>query len=225
MHEYHVAATSLTLGLHFQGVDIPDVLTVMQWRVPKDLNTLMQCFGHAGQEFSLQAVAILLAELKWFLEDHQKRHTWKRKQIQKRKKKVSRPRTDAGARTGNFSLLDNASGSEGDTSTNAGNKNNSIPNGDREGASDVEEAIKSISITAGGTGRSCKQITDKVMWLFINAHLLCGRKCCCHFHSNHYYNMADIRKLFNLDSKFHFANHFPVFVFSCRSTMLCPLHA
>ena len=225
MHEYHVAATSLTLRLHFQGVDIPDVLTVVQWRVPKDLNTLMQHFGHAGQEFSLQAVAILLAEPKWFLEDHQKRHAQKRKRIQNRKKKASRPRTDAGARTGNFSLLDNVSGSEGDTGTNAGNKNNSIPNGNREGASDVEEAIKSISITAGGTGRSCKRTTDEVMRLFINVHLLRGRKRCHRFHSNHYYNMADIRKSFNLDLKFRFANHFPVFVFSCRSTMLCPLHA
>jgi superfamily II DNA/RNA helicase len=62
-----------------QGVDILDVLTVVQWRVPKDLNILMQQFGCAAQDFSLQAVAILVAEPKWFLEDHQKRLARKRK--------------------------------------------------------------------------------------------------------------------------------------------------
>jgi hypothetical protein len=30
----------------------------------------MQHFGHAGRDFSLQAIAILLAEPKWFLEDY-----------------------------------------------------------------------------------------------------------------------------------------------------------
>ena len=165
---------------------------------------------------------ILIAELKWFLEDHQKKLAQKRKRIQKGKKKASRLRTDAGARTGDISSLDELV-SEGDTSANADNKNKNIPNGDREDASDVKEAIKSISITAGGTGRGCKQTTDKVMWLFINVHLLCGRKHCCHFHSNHYYNTADICKSFNFNLKFHFADHFPVFVFSCPSTVLHPL--
>jgi len=184
----------------------------------------MQRFGRAGQDFSLQAVAILIAEPKWFLEDHQKKLAQKRKRIQKGKKKASRPRTNAGARTGDVSSSDE-SGSGGDTGTNAGNKNKNTLNGDREDTSDVEEAIKSISITAGGTGRGCKRTTDKVMWLFINAHLLCGRKRCRRFHSNHYYNTADIRKSFNLDLKFRFADHFPVFVFSCPSTVLHPLLA
>ena len=89
---------------------------------------------------------------------------------------------------------------------NAGNKNNNIPNGVGEDASDVEEAIKSISITAGGTGRGCKRTTDKVMLLFINAHRLRGRKHCRRFHSNYYYRTADIRKLFILDLRFRFAN-------------------
>ena len=107
---------------------------------------------------------------------------------------------DTGARTGGKSDL------EEETSMNAGNKNNSIPNGDGEGKSDVEEAIKSISIMAGGTGRGSKQTTDKVMRLFINAHLLRGRKHCRRFHSNHYYRTTDIRELFILDSRFCFAN-------------------
>ena len=65
--------------IRLQGVDIPDVLIVVQWRAPRDLNTLMQRFGRAGRDFSLQAVGILLAEPKWFLEDHQKRLARKRK--------------------------------------------------------------------------------------------------------------------------------------------------
>src|SRR5712691_11656732 len=119
-----VVATTLTPALGLQGVDIPDVLTVVQWRVPKDLNTLMQRFGRAGRDFSLQAVAILLAEPKWFLEDHQKRLTRKRKRIQKGKQKASRPRprADTGARTSNVCSSDDGSDSEGETSINTGKK-------------------------------------------------------------------------------------------------------
>jgi len=181
----------------------------MQWRAPKDLNTLIQRFGHAGRDFSLQAVAILLAEPKWFLEDHQKRLARKRKRTEKRKKKVSRLRAITGARTSDVSSSENVSDLEGETSLNAGNKNNNIPDGEGEGASDVEEAIKSISIMAGGTDRGSKRTTDKVMRMFINAHLLHGRKRCRRFHINHYYRTADIHKSFILDLRVRFANHSP----------------
>ena len=63
------------------------MLTVVQWRAPKDLNTLMQRFGHAGRDFLLQAVAILLAEPKWFLEDHEKWLAWKRKEVRRGERK------------------------------------------------------------------------------------------------------------------------------------------
>lgn len=210
LHADYVVVTYLTPVFHLQGVNIPDVLIVMQWRVPKDLNTLIQHFGHAGRDFLLQAIAILLAELQWFLEDHQKKLAQKRKQGQKGRKKASRLRTETGARTSNVSSSDNESDSEGET---AGNNNNNIPssNHDREGPSDVKEAIKSISVTAGSTGRGCKQTTDKVIQLFINTHLLCGRKHCHRFYSNHYYRTGDIHKLFILDSRVSvlFANHSP----------------
>jgi len=198
------------------------VLTVVQWRAPKDLNTLIQHFGHAGRDFLLQAVAILLAEPKWFLEDHEKWLVQKRKRSQKGGKKASRPRAEPGARTSDISSSDNESNSEGETGMNAGNNNNNIPNGDhnREGSSDVEEAIKSINIMAGGTGRGCKRTTNKVMRLFINAHLLCGRKHCCRFHSNHYYRTTDIRKSFILDLRVRFANYFPPF-FSAKPPPCC----
>ena len=172
----------------------------------------MQRFGRAGRDFSLQAIAILLAEPKWFLEDHQKKLARKRKQSQKGRKKASRPRTEVGARTSDVSSSNNESDPEGETRQNAGNNNN-IPNGgrDEEDASDIEEAIKSINVTAGGTGRGWKRITDKdkVMRMFINAHLLRGRKRCRRFHSNNYYRTADIRKSFVLNLSFRSANHFP----------------
>ena len=51
-----------------QGLDIPDVLIVVQWKVPKDLNTLVQRFGRAVRNPDLQGVAILIAEPGWFYE-------------------------------------------------------------------------------------------------------------------------------------------------------------
>jgi hypothetical protein len=78
-----------------------------------------------------------------------------------------RPRAHTGARTSDVvDSSDNKSDLVGGENVNA----------DEEPASDVEEAIKSIRITA--VGKDCKQTTDKVMRLFINAHLLCGRKHC-----------------------------------------------
>src|SRR5579863_9174808 len=124
--------TALTPAFHLHGVDVPDVLTVVQWRAPKDLNTLVQRFGHAARDFSLQAVKILIAQPKRFLEDHQRRLTWKRKQCRKGKMKASRPRVDTGARTSDVSSSDNESDSEGETDTSAGDNNNSSPNADEE---------------------------------------------------------------------------------------------
>ena len=51
-----------------QGLDIPDISIVVQWKVPKDLNTLVQRFGRAVRCPDLQGVAILLAEPTWFYE-------------------------------------------------------------------------------------------------------------------------------------------------------------
>ena len=133
----------------------------------------------------------------------------KRKRSQKGSKKVLRPRTDIGARATDVGSSENELDSEGEIGINAGNKNNDIPTGNREGTNDVKEAIKTIGIIAGGTGRGYKQTTDKVMQLFINVHMLCGRKHCCCFHSNHFYRTAEICKSFILDLRFWVANHFP----------------
>ena len=58
-----------------QGVDIPDVTVVVQWKVPKDLCTLMQRFGWCARDTSCQGVAILIAEPKWFYSDPEENST------------------------------------------------------------------------------------------------------------------------------------------------------
>jgi hypothetical protein len=77
---------------------------------------------------------------------------------------------------------------------------NNIPNAEEEHPSDVEEAIKAIDVTAGDKGHRSKRTTDKVMRLFINAHLLREKKHCRHFHINQFYQTCDIGKLISLDS-------------------------
>ena len=196
-YAYHAAiATALTPAFHFQGVDILDVLTVVQWRASRDLNMLMQWFGCAAWDFSLQGAVILIAEPRWFLKDHQKRLTQKRKQNQKGKRKVSKTakgpslRQDIGVGSTRRS---DVSSSESDNELDSGGEtenirdNNMFLDADKEGAGEVEEAI-----TAGGRG--CKWTTNKVMWLFINAHLLHGRKHCHCFHTEHYYRTVGIGK-------------------------------
>ncbi|KAG6895068.1 hypothetical protein C0992_003267 [Termitomyces sp. T32_za158] len=61
------------------GLDVPDVNLVIQFKVPKDLNTLMQRFGRAGRNYQIEALAILIAEPKWFVEEYLKRKKKKRK--------------------------------------------------------------------------------------------------------------------------------------------------
>ena len=95
----------------------------------------------------------MLAEPRWFLEDHQKWLAQRMKQGQSSRKKVLRPRTDAGARVSNIRCSDNKSGLEEEISVNTSDKNKITPPGNREGTSDVKEAIKSIPIMAGGRGR------------------------------------------------------------------------
>ncbi|KAI0257817.1 P-loop containing nucleoside triphosphate hydrolase protein [Gloeopeniophorella convolvens] len=48
------------------GVDIPDIMLVVQWRAPNDLCTLMQRFGRAARSMQFQGLAILIAEPRYF---------------------------------------------------------------------------------------------------------------------------------------------------------------
>ena len=100
----------------------------------------------------------MIAEPRWFLKDHQKRLTQKRKQNQKGKRKVSKTakgpslRQDIGVGSTRRS---DVSSSESDNELDSGGEtenirdNNMFLDADKEGAGEVEEAI-----TAGGRG--CK---------------------------------------------------------------------
>ncbi|KAI0075498.1 hypothetical protein K474DRAFT_1571033, partial [Panus rudis PR-1116 ss-1] len=51
-----------------QGLNIRDIIIVVQWKVPKDMNVLMQRFGRAVRDQELQGFAILIAEPSAFYE-------------------------------------------------------------------------------------------------------------------------------------------------------------
>ncbi|KAH9938065.1 P-loop containing nucleoside triphosphate hydrolase protein [Fomitopsis serialis] len=55
------------------GVNVADVRIVVQWRMPRDLNTLWQRFGRAARDLTLNAVAILLVDAARVA--HQEGHT------------------------------------------------------------------------------------------------------------------------------------------------------
>jgi len=55
-----------------QRIDLPDIQIIVQWKVPTDLNTLMQRFGHGVRNPSLMGITILITEPWYFYDEHQK---------------------------------------------------------------------------------------------------------------------------------------------------------
>jgi superfamily II DNA/RNA helicase len=55
-----------------QGIDIPDIELVVQYRVPRELSTWWQRAGRAGRNLGIKATAILLAE-PCFFDDEKER--------------------------------------------------------------------------------------------------------------------------------------------------------
>ncbi|KAG2030606.1 hypothetical protein BDR03DRAFT_821755, partial [Suillus americanus] len=49
-----------------QGMDVPDVLLVIQWKATCKLSTLWQRWGRAVRDRELQGTAILFAEKDYF---------------------------------------------------------------------------------------------------------------------------------------------------------------
>lgn len=49
-----------------QGLDIPNILLVVQYKLPKVLCTLLQRLGRAARDKSLNGEGILIAESKYF---------------------------------------------------------------------------------------------------------------------------------------------------------------
>ncbi|KAJ3715337.1 P-loop containing nucleoside triphosphate hydrolase protein [Lentinula raphanica] len=77
------------------SLDLPDVCTVVQYRMPNDMCTLWQRFGRAGRDFSLEATAVLLVENSHFDADRIAAMNRKRKpSTQASASAVKRARTD-----------------------------------------------------------------------------------------------------------------------------------
>ncbi|KAH9831739.1 P-loop containing nucleoside triphosphate hydrolase protein [Rhodofomes roseus] len=71
------------------GVNIADIRIVVQWRLTCNLNTLWQRFGRAARDLSLDAVAVLLVEARYFDEEREKVKGCADKRAEKRKADLS----------------------------------------------------------------------------------------------------------------------------------------
>jgi len=60
------------LNILLQGIDLPDLTLVVQYRVPKELSTFIQRAGRAAHNPNLQATAVLLAEPSYFDDEKEK---------------------------------------------------------------------------------------------------------------------------------------------------------
>lgn len=71
-----------------QGVDLPDVKIIIQWRVTCDLSMLWQRIGRGVRQRDLTGIALILAEPKHFDDEKEKRATAKEKREKKKKAKA-----------------------------------------------------------------------------------------------------------------------------------------
>lgn len=185
-----------------QGIDIPDVEIVVQWKVPIDLNTLMQRFGRAARNTSLTGVAVLIAEPRYFYEEYQKQV---RKRAGRKRKKapahlppskrqhtdpvqpVTRPIEDIESE-GELEDEDE------ETLEPSGRQQPLASEPVEVGADEamIEEEIRSrVGVTASQGGGKKKEV-DGTIKLFINASWLRGRKHCRRYHADNYYDNAKI---------------------------------
>ncbi len=85
-----------------QGIDIPDIEIVVQWRTMCDLSTLWQRFGRAAREPGREALAVLFVEAKYFDEERAEveRRTVRRREMAEQRVKAreqgKRPRNAEG---------------------------------------------------------------------------------------------------------------------------------
>lgn len=79
-----------------QGIDVRNIRVVVQWRLTCDLNTLWQRFGRAARDPSLDAIAILFVEAKYFDDEKEKKtRAQKRKAEQQLEKQRKKARTNS----------------------------------------------------------------------------------------------------------------------------------
>ncbi|KAI0309162.1 hypothetical protein OF83DRAFT_1045589, partial [Amylostereum chailletii] len=48
-----------------QGIDIPDIQVIIQWKLTCNMDTLWQRFGRAARDPSLEGIAIVFVEPKY----------------------------------------------------------------------------------------------------------------------------------------------------------------
>lgn len=81
---YWLHLKKLTQSL--QGLDLPDIHYVVQWKPTCDMNSLWQRFGRGGRAAGSRAVAILLVEKKWLDEEEEGNSEGNKASTRKRKR-------------------------------------------------------------------------------------------------------------------------------------------
>jgi hypothetical protein len=143
-----------------------------------DLDVLVQQFGHATRNFSLQAVAILIAEPKWFYNEHE------RKQMHKCKWQQKLTSTCNQCSAPNMVIEMEENHSKSDEELLHGMR------GDHEGTEAVDQDVVSC-IHMIAVDRKGRSVVESVQF-FINAWWLHGSRCCRRFHTNEFYKNNNI---------------------------------
>lgn len=89
-HGAYIVVTKLGLAHSTQGLDLPDIQVVVQWKVPASLNTIWQRFGRGARAEGTEADAVLIAEKHHFDDERaekEARNAHRRATAAKRKKK------------------------------------------------------------------------------------------------------------------------------------------
>ncbi|KAG1896394.1 uncharacterized protein F5891DRAFT_893653, partial [Suillus fuscotomentosus] len=69
------------------GMDVPDIMLIIQWRAMCKLTTLWQRFGCAVRDRSLQGTALLFAEKEYFDDERQAKAARKKMRETNQKRK------------------------------------------------------------------------------------------------------------------------------------------
>ncbi|KAH7906213.1 P-loop containing nucleoside triphosphate hydrolase protein [Hygrophoropsis aurantiaca] len=181
------------------GLDVSDVILIVQWRVPKDLNTLMQRFGRAVRDFLLQGIAILIAEPDWFYGDMIASQERKRKRAEKKARKASSTNKQSKKQKNTSQVSTtaeaNADASNSDSSDDEelSTRVSHLPSGPSTLDANIEKFIldaneaSTSQKTSTAKKNTKKRSIDDAMRLFLNADVLTGAKRCRRFHSNAFF--------------------------------------
>ncbi|KAG2344669.1 hypothetical protein BDR05DRAFT_947343 [Suillus weaverae] len=184
--DLYLFTMSDTSELVNKGMDVPDILLVIQWRATCKLSTLWQRWGRAARDKQLQGTAILFAEKEHF-DDVQE----ERRQHQEMKKRKDRPsainslvsKCQCGVGMVAPTEHEEDHELEGGLDENECDNGGNVINGDSMGLGDKELQETLKSTMDGKTGSNAwkkSRELDPAMDRLINAHLrntiLCRRR-------------------------------------------------